>query len=200
MRFFKALFLAALVLGWAYPGKGQEAPEPPAQNYLLVEMMLGVQGAVIGGGLGVFGVGQLLEEVNPCQLGPQDEVGTCQLVQSFQSLCLGYAVGIPAGATLGFVLTELLLNVRGNVWGALLGSMLGELMGMPQCSLINLIGFLQDLGLTLSFNASPESDVSLLLNPFMLAALGATLGYNLDLLFTSAPAAPLTLPLFALRF
>lgn len=188
------------MLWWALPGKAQEATEPPAQNYLLVEMMLGIQGAVIGGGLGVFGVGQLLQEISPCQLRPEDEVGTCQLVQSFQSLCLGYAVGIPLGTTLGFVLTELLLKVPGNVWGALLGSMLGELVGMPQCSLINLIGFLQDLGFTLSFNPSPESDVSLLLNPFMLAALGATLGYNLDLLFNSATAAPLTLPLFALRF
>ena len=200
MRFFKALCLATLMLWWASPGRGQEASQPPAQNYLMVEMMLGIQGAVIGGGLGVFGVGQLLETVNPCQSRPEDEVGICQLVQSCRSLCLGYAVGIPVGTTLGFVLAELLLKVPGNVWGALLGSMLGEMVGMPQCSLINLIGFLQDLGLTLSFNPSPESDVSLLLNPFMLAALGATLGYNLDLLFNGAPAAPLTLPLFALRF
>lgn len=178
----------------------QEVQQPPPQNYLLVEMVLGMQGAVIGGGLGVFGMGQMFEELSPCQLRPEDEIGTCQLVQSFQALCLGYAVGIPVGTTLGFALSELLLSVRGSMWGALLGSMLGELVGMPQCSLINLIGFLQNLGLTLSLNPSPESDISLLLNPFVLAALGATLGYNFELLLSGASSAPLTVPVFALQF
>lgn len=196
------LLLTTLVFALSAPGVAQtvdSALQP--QDFLLIEMLLSMQGAVIGGGLGVFGVGQFFESgwfgLGACSL---ESLG-CQLVQSFQSLCLGSAIGIPFGATFfGIGLAEWLLDLHGNIWAALLGSMLGELIGVPQCSLIS---FLQDLGFSIAFNTPVGSDLSLLMNPIVLSAFGATVGYNLDLVFGENPAPSgwtLTLPLINWNF
>jgi hypothetical protein len=150
------------------------------QDYLLIEVLLSMQGAVIGGGLGVLTVGQAYEAIQDCD-GATDEI-SCLAEQEFGSLCGGYAMGVPAGAAVGLLLSEKLFNVQGDIGYALLGSMLGLLAGVPQCSVI---GFLRQLGFTLSFNPERDSDLSLLLNPFMLSALGAVIGYNFDWIINS---------------
>lgn len=196
------LMLATLVFVFSAPGFAQTAAaSAKPHDFLLIEMLLSMQGAVIGGGLGVFGVGQSFESgwlgLGACS----PELLGCQLAQSFQSLCLGSAIGIPFGATfVGIGLAEWLLDTHGNIWAALLGSMLGELVGVPQCSLI---GFLQDLGFSISFKTSVGSDLSLLINPIVLSAFGATVGYNLDLVFAGnlAPSGwTLTVPLIDWNF
>jgi len=114
-------------------------------------------------------------------------------------LCLGSAFGIPAGATfLGLSLAHIVLGVNGNLWGALLGSMLGELIGIPQCSLLSNLPYL-----SFRSNFLADSDVSLLLNPIVLSAFGATVGYNFELLFRPAPSrtsASLRLAVFSWNF
>lgn len=199
MKFFSAwLCVLLVVVGVGLQGLAQPAP-PNARDFLLIEALLSMQGAVIGGGLGVFGVTQGLDTLSPCGALAEEERSACELGQSFRSLCLGSAFGIPIGATfLGLSLAQVILGVQGNLWAALLGSMVGELVGIPQCSLL---GNLPNLSFQSNFVV--DSDVSLLLNPIVLSAFGATLGYNFDLLFEptfSRPTMSIQLPVFAWIF
>lgn len=212
MKYFKWMWLlpVVVVLAGPLPVAGQ-TPESFPQDFLLLEVLLSMQGAVIGEGLGVFlsneGL-QLWDRVFdlPCYQPAPELITGCQISQSFRALCIGSALGVPLGATyLGVWLAGPLLDVQGNLPAALLGGMLGELIGLPQCSLFSFLqdwgvslAFFEELGISLTLNSPTNSDLSLLLNQRTLAALGATLGYNLDwLLSGKAPAtqnAPLGLP------
>lgn len=178
-----------------------QIPEAPPQDFLLLEVLLSVQGAVIGEGLGVFLSNEGLQLWDrlfdlPCYQPAPELMTGCQISQSFRSLCIGSALGVPLGATyFGVWLAGPLLAVEGNLLAALMGGMLGELIGLPQCSLFSFLqdwgvslDFFEELGVSLTLNSPTNSDLSLLFNQRMLAALGATLGYNLDWLLRGKAA------------
>lgn len=169
------LQLSLLIVVWSVQGLTAQAQAPrpaQAQDFVLIEMLLSLQGAVIGGGAGVYLAGQALGWASPCdeavldgdieRLSSEEAVRACELSRSILALMIGSGIGIPLGATfLGVELAGLLLGVRGNTPGALAGSLLGELLGAAL------------------WRAAPgDSDLSLLVNPITLAALGATLGFN----------------------
>lgn len=220
MKFFSALLLG-LLLGQLVPAPplvAQDAYEVNPYDFVLIELLLGMQGAVIGEGIGVYATNQAITIANQVtqnlcfQPGP-DLVTGCQIRQEARSLCIGSAIGVPLGATyLGLLMTKAVLDVDGNLLAALLGAMLGELLGLPQCSLFTVLeglgvslAPLEALGFSMSLNSPTNSDLSLLFNQRMLAAIGATLGYNLDRLLGQAPSQPaptwqLTLPVFEFHF
>jgi len=176
------------------------APQPSeARDFMFIELLLSMSGAVIGSALGVFGWSQWLELAASCNLLNPDEAAVCRDVQAFQSLCVGDAIGIPLGATASFFLSEMLFEVKGNILGALMGSMLGELLGRPECSLIQ---SLRSLGFDLNLNPSASSDINVIINPFVLSAIGATLGYNFEFLFgfSNSPSTEISVPVFQVNF
>lgn len=204
LNFSKQLCVAALIVALALPVTALAQPSPAPnpsneQDFLFIEMLLSMSGAVIGSAAGVFGWTQWLEFTSSCGNLTPDEASVCRDVQTFQALCVGDAIGIPLGATASFFLSELLFEVRGSILGALMGSMIGELLGRPECSLIQ---SLQSIGLDLNLNATANSDISVLINPFVLAAVGATIGYNFELLFglSGAPGASFSVPVFQINF
>ncbi len=202
LNFSKRIFVMMLVLCLTFP-TGVLAQSVPAssndRDFLFIEMLLGMSGAVIGSAVGVFGWGQWLEVSASCDSLNTDEASVCRDVQAFQALCVGDAIGIPLGATASFFLSETLFEVRGNILGALMGSMLGALLGRPDCSLIQ---SLRSLGLDLNLNLDASSDINIIINPFVLSAIGATLGYNFELLFgfSSSINTPAFVPVFQIDF
>jgi|GEM_PF-1218491 len=221
------LLSLVVVLVWSPIAVGQ-IPESSPRDFVLLEVLLSMQGAVIGEGLGVFLSNEGLQLWDrlfdlSCYQPAPDLVTGCQISQSFRALCIGSALGVPLGATyLGIWLAGGLLDIEGNIPAALMGSMLGELIGLPQCSLFSFLQdwgvsltFFEELGFSLTLNSPTNSDLSLLFNQRMLAALGATLGYNLDWLLggkgpTTQPVSntllklpaslSLTIPIISIQF
>jgi len=143
---------------------------------VLIELLLSMQGAVISSRFAVFATGEILNALSPCDALPEEDVSACEFAQSLRRTCIGSAWGFPLGATLGIALAGALFDVPGSILGAGIGSVLGELIGLPQCSLIR-----NFLGTTALLLPPRGSDLSLVFNPVILSALGATLGYNVGL-------------------
>ncbi len=131
-------------------------------DYFLIEFLFGLQGALIGGGIGYYGTYLSLSAVRPCSA--DQPAQACAIEKSFLSLVVGTNIGIPTGAALiGVHLAGTLLGIKGgNLLLGLAGAWIGSLAGA-----------------TLGSNwALQPSDVTLVFNPVTLAALGATIGYN----------------------
>lgn len=191
-------FLIALALAaGAWPARAQT---PTPQDYVFIEFLLSAQGAVIGGGFGVLLTDQVLTSFFPCGEDPAEQAA-CRFNRSFQALCLGSAWGLPLGATLGLALAERLLELDGSLAGALLGGLLGELVGLPECSLVNLTRYAW-LRQLLPLSPAANADLSVIVNPVMLSALGATMGFNLGgvRLGEGHERTALAIPLVALRW
>jgi hypothetical protein len=132
-------------------------------DYLLLEFLFGVQGAIVGGGLGFYATYWTLSLVQPCPP-TQPERRACELGTSLISLIVGPNLGIPPGATfLGVALAGAIVGVQGNVFLAFAGSIVGTIVGTAVAG---------------NWVLEP-TDLSLVVNPVTMAALGATLGYNI---------------------
>jgi hypothetical protein len=167
---------------------GEVRAERPVQpmDYLLLEFLFGVQGAIVGGGLGFYATYWTLSLVQPCPP-TQPERRACELGTSLISLIVGPNLGIPPGATfLGVALAGAIVGVQGNVFLAFAGSIVGTIVGTAVAG---------------NWVLEP-TDLSLVVNPVTMAALGATLGYNIGA--TIAPPQESTLTyrvvLFERRF
>jgi hypothetical protein len=79
---------------------GEVRAERPVQpmDYLLLEFLFGLQGAIVGGGLGFYATYWTLSLVQPCPP-TQPERRACELGTSLISLIVGPNLGIPPGAT-----------------------------------------------------------------------------------------------------
>jgi hypothetical protein len=144
---------------------GEVRAERPVQpmDYLLLEFLFGVQGAIVGGGLGFYATYWTLSLVQPCPP-TQPERRACELGTSLISLIVGPNLGIPPGATfLGVALAGAIVGVQGNVFLAFAGSIVGTIVGTAVAG---------------NWVLEP-TDLSLVVNPVTMAALGATLGYNI---------------------
>ncbi|MBI1743168.1 hypothetical protein HYR54_08900 [Candidatus Acetothermia bacterium] len=132
-------------------------------DYFLIEFLLGLQGALMGGGAGYYGTYISLSALQPCP--PDKPQQACEIEKSFLALIIGTNIGIPTGAALfGVHLAGTVLGVQGgNLLLALVGAWIGSLAGAT-------------LG---SDWAVQPSDLTLLMNPMTMAALGATIGYNI---------------------
>jgi hypothetical protein len=144
---------------------GEVRAERPRQStdYLFLEFLFGVQGAIVGGGLGFYATYWTLSLVQPCPP-TQPERRACELGTSLISLIIGPNLGIPPGATfLGVALAGAIVGVQGNVFLAFTGSIVGTIVGTAVAG---------------NWVLEP-TDLSLVVNPVTMAALGATLGYNI---------------------
>ncbi|MDW8140964.1 MAG: hypothetical protein RMJ90_01590 [Candidatus Bipolaricaulota bacterium] len=145
----------------AWPALAQPAAQ--ASDYVVLEFVFGLQGALLGGGAGFYATYFALTILQPC---PHDETErrACELGNSVIALAVGPNVGIPPGATfLGVALAGALVGVEGNVGLALVGSIAGTLLGSALAG---------------NWVFEP-TDFSLVVNPVTMAALGATVGYNI---------------------
>ncbi len=163
---FKKISLCALVILLALWSVTEEVrAERPIQpiDYFFLEFLFGVQGAILGGGLGFYATYWTLSLVQPCPP-VQPERRACELGTTLISLIVGPNVGIPPGATfLGVTLAGALLGVQGNVLLAFAGSIVGTVVGAAVAG---------------NWVIEP-TDFSLVVNPVTMAALGATIGYNI---------------------
>jgi hypothetical protein len=180
-KLWRTLIVAILIamLGtvgaWGQPASGSTKS---TADYFLMEFLFGLQGALIGGGLGYYGTYLTLTAARPCPTDQPEQA--CEIEKSFIALTIGTNIGIPTGAALlGVSLAGVLLHVEGgNLWLALAGAWIGSLAGA-----------------TLGSNwALQPSDLTLLINPVTMAAVGATIGYNVG---TTLPS---TLPSIQLDF
>lgn len=168
MIFSKRFLLCALVLALtlsSVTGEVRAVPERPSRpmDYIFLEFLFGVQGAIVGGGLGFYATYWTFSIVQPCPP-VQPERRACELGTSLISLIVGPNVGIPPGATfLGVTLAGAIVGVQGNWLLAFAGSIVGTLVGAAVAG---------------SWVIEP-TDFSLVVNPVTMAALGATIGYNI---------------------
>jgi len=189
MIFFKKISVCALVMLLAlWSVTGEVRAERPVQptDYIFLEFLFGVQGAILGGGLGFYATYWTLSAMQPCPPA-QPERRACELGTTLISLIVGPNLGIPPGATfLGVALAGTIVGVQGNVLLAFAGSILGTLVGAAVAG---------------NWVIEP-TDFSLVVNPVTMAALGATIGYNIGATVTeseeSTPAYRFTL--FERRF
>ena len=157
-------------------------------DYFLIEFLLGLQGALMGGGAGYYGTYISLSALQPCP--PDKPQQACEIEKSFLALVIGTNIGIPTGAALfGVHVAGTVLGVRGgNLLLALLGAWIGSLAGAT-------------LG---SDWAVQPSDLTLLINPMTMAALGATIGYNVGTFISPQTSTPssisLKIPVMRWRF
>ncbi|MCX8103918.1 MAG: hypothetical protein N3E42_05755 [Candidatus Bipolaricaulota bacterium] len=162
----KKIPLCALVILFALWSVADEArAERPVQpiDYILLEFLFGVQGAIVGGGLGFYATYWTLSLVQPCPPA-QPERRACELGATLIALIVGPNLGIPPGATfLGVALAGAIVGVQGNVLLAFAGSIVGTLLGAAVAG---------------NWVIEP-TDFSLVVNPVTMAALGATIGYNI---------------------
>lgn len=171
-----ALFAVALSMG-----EGTFAPMPvlaqpaaQASDYVFLEFVFGLQGALLGGGAGFYATYVALTILQPCPT-EQPERRACELGQSLIALAVGPSVGIPPGATfLGVALAGALVGVEGNLSLALVGSIVGTLLG----------------GALAGNWILEPTDFSLVVNPVTMAALGATVGYNIGAKMRHSPPPP----------
>lgn len=150
---------------WSLTAELGAAPERPVQpiDYVFLEFLFGVQGAIVGGGLGFYATYWTLSLIQPCPAA-QPERRACELGTSLISLIVGPNLGIPPGATfLGVMLAGALVGVQGNWLFAFAGSIVGTLVGAAVAG---------------NWVIEP-TDFSLVVNPVTMAALGATIGYNI---------------------
>lgn len=163
---FKKISLCVLVTLFALWSVTDEVhAERPVQptDYIFLEFLFGVQGAILGGGLGFYATYWTLSIVQPC-LPLQPERRDCELGTTLISLIVGPNLGIPPGATfLGVALAGAIVGVQGNVLLAFAGSIVGTLVGVAVAG---------------NWVIEP-TDFSLVVNPVTMAALGATIGYNI---------------------
>jgi len=163
---FKRISLCALVMLFAWWSITDEVrAERPVQpiDYVFLEFLFGVQGAMVGGGLGFYATYWTLSVVQPCPPA-QPERRACELGTTLISLIVGPNVGIPPGATfLGVALAGAIVGVQGNLLLAFAGSIVGTLVGAAVAG---------------NWVIEP-TDFSLVVNPVTMAALGATIGYNI---------------------
>ncbi|MFN4218542.1 MAG: hypothetical protein ACK4HB_04610 [Candidatus Bipolaricaulia bacterium] len=144
---------------------GEVRAERPVQpiDYIFLEFLFGVQGAIAGGGLGFYVTYWTLSIVQPCP-SVQPERRACELGTTLISLIVGPNLGIPPGATfLGVALAGTIVGVQGNLLLAFAGSIVGTLVGAAVAG---------------NWVIEP-TDFSLVVNPVTMAALGATIGYNI---------------------
>lgn len=164
----RKVFVHILVLALAICFVTEEiraAPEPVVRptDYILLEFLFGIQGAIVGGGLGFYATYWALSIMQPCPP-MQPERRACELGTTLISLIVGPNLGIPPGATfLGVALAGAIVGVQGNVLLALAGSIVGTLIGAAVAG---------------NWVVEP-TDFSLVVNPVTMAALGATIGYNI---------------------
>jgi hypothetical protein len=160
-----------------------ERPVQPT-DYLLLEFLFGVQGAIVGGGLGFYATYWTLSLVQPCPTA-QPERRACELGTSLISLIVGPTLGIPPGATfLGVALAGAIVGVQGNILLAFAGSIVGTIVGAAVAG---------------NWVIEP-TDFSLVVNPVTMAALGATIGYNIGATVPSEFASTYKVMLFEQRF
>lgn len=162
----RKIFLHALVMllvVWAVTEEVRaERPMHPT-DYVFLEFLFGVQGAILGGGLGFYATYWTLSIMQPCPP-MQPERRACELGTTLISLIVGPNLGIPPGATfLGVALAGEIVGVQGNVLFAFAGSIVGTIVGAAVAG---------------NWVIEP-TDFSLVVNPVTMAALGATIGYNI---------------------
>ncbi len=154
--------------------RAERAGQPT--DYIFLEFLFGVQGAIVGGGLGFYATYWTLSIVQPCPP-TQPERRACELGTSLISLIVGPNLGIPPGATfLGVALAGTIVGVRGNLLLAFAGSIVGTIVGAAVAG---------------NWVLEP-TDFSLVVNPVTMAALGATVGYNIGATIASPQEAALT--------
>lgn len=183
---FKKVSLGALVILFALWSVTEEVRAESPVDYIFLEFLFGVQGALVGGGLGFYATYWTLSLVQPCP-SVQPERRACELGTTLISLIVGPNIGIPPGATfLGVALAGALMGVQGNILVAFAGSVVGTVVGAAVAG---------------NWVIEP-TDFSLVVNPVTMAALGATIGYNIGATMTAngEPAPTYTFPLFARRF
>lgn len=181
----KKIFVFALAMLMALPaaeGRAERLTRPT--DYIVLEFLFGVQGAILGGGLGFYATYWTLSLMQPCPPA-QPERRACELGTTLISLIVGPNLGIPPGATfLGVALAGTLVGVQGNVLLGFAGSVLGTLVGAAVAG---------------NWVVEP-TDLSLVVNPVTMAALGATIGYNIGATVPQGPTPTYRIALFTHRF
>ncbi|MDW8031835.1 MAG: hypothetical protein RMJ29_08520 [Candidatus Bipolaricaulota bacterium] len=174
--------LAMLMALPAAEGRAERPTQPT--DYIVLEFLFGVQGAILGGGLGFYATYWTLSLMQPCPPA-QPERRSCELGTTLISLIVGPNLGIPPGATfLGVALAGTLVGIQGNVLLAFVGSVLGTLVGAAVAG---------------NWVVEP-TDLSLVVNPVTMAALGATIGYNIGATVLQGPTPTYRIALFTHRF
>jgi len=182
-KILTCVVVGALVLFLASEELRAERPVQPT-DYLLLEFLFGVQGAIVGGGLGFYATYWTLSIVQPCPTA-QPERRACELGTSLISLIVGPNLGIPPGATfLGVALAGAIVGVEGNMLLAFAGSIVGTIVGAAVAG---------------NWVIEP-TDFSLVVNPVTMAALGATIGYNIGATVPRGVAPTYRVVLFEGRF
>jgi hypothetical protein len=171
-RVLISIVVCALIVCFVSGELRAERPMQPT-DYIFLEFLFGVQGAIVGGGLGFYATYWTLSVVQPCPP-TQPERRACELGTSLISLIVGPNLGIPPGATfLGVALAGAIVSVRGNILLAFAGSIVGTVVGAAVAG---------------NWVIEP-TDFSLVVNPVTMAALGATVGYNIGAM-TAYPHEP----------
>ncbi|MCS6936155.1 MAG: hypothetical protein NZ610_05870 [Candidatus Bipolaricaulota bacterium] len=169
-RALAAVLVVGLLLG-SGPAWAQASAQ--ASDYVVLEFVFGLQGALLGGGAGFYATYFALSILQPCPQA-QPELRACELGRSLLALVVGPNLGIPPGATfLGVGVAGALVGVEGNLWLALVGSIAGTLVGSALAG---------------NWVFEP-TDFSLVVNPVTMAALGATIGYNIGAKMRRSPDA-----------
>jgi hypothetical protein len=182
-RVLISIVVCALIVCFVSGELRAERPVQP-MDYLLLEFLFGVQGAIVGGGLGFYATYWTLSIVQPCPTA-QPERRACELGTSLISLIVGPNLGIPPGATfLGVALAGAIVGVEGNILLAFAGSIVGTIVGAAVAG---------------NWVVEP-TDFSLVVNPVTMAALGATIGYNIGATVPSEFAPTYRVVLFEQRF
>lgn len=173
----RALMLLGFLLVLWPAAAANAAPAPQPIDYIALEFIFGLQGALLGGGAGFYTTYFTMTILHPCPAA-QPERRACELGTSLLALLVGPNLGIPPGATfLGVALAGALVGVEGNLWLSLAGSIVGTLLGSALAG---------------NWVLEP-TDFSLVVNPVTMAALGATLGYNVGAKMRTPSATPATL-------
>jgi hypothetical protein len=120
---------------------------------------------------------------------------------AFLGAKIGFGLGVGVGAAVGVISVGAAFEIAGDPQGAMLGALTGSLVGMVLL-LDSVRPYFQWRWIRTAEGWRGRSEFTmhkLLLNPVTLAALGATISYNLGKKDWVAKV-PISVPLFALRF
>jgi hypothetical protein len=154
------------------------------------------------GGLSGVPVGGVVGFLDPaCRQETESCVGLRAVDGAYLGAKLGFGLGVSVGAAVGVISVGAAFEIAGDPQGAMLGALTGSLVGMVLL-LDSVRPYFQWRWIRTAEGWRGRSEFTLhrlLLNPVTLAALGATIGYNLGKKYWVAKV-PISVPLFALRF
>jgi hypothetical protein len=212
IRKIQAILVALGTVGlvWGVAGMPAWAQSPSPTYYAaqfgggtLAALAGGLAGTVVGGLSGAL-VGVAVEALHDPfgifkEVTSLDEFPLRPISWAFVGAKMGFGLGVGVGAAVGVIAVGAVFDVAGNPQGAMLGALTGSLVGMVLL-LDPVRPYFQWRWIPTAEGWRGRSELHrVLLNPVTLAALGATIGYNLGKKDWVAEA-PISVPLFAFSF